>query len=138
MIALLMITLPAVLPTISRASRIGTPDDSRVPRVRVKRATAIFCITGPTSGILSMTRSIVILPVLVRDQKRQPTTKPTTTTMMMMMFETTKCDRAMMAAVSAGSASAAPNSENIRSKVGITKTSITEMTEMAITTTPMG
>ena len=34
--------LPAVLAVISRPSRMGTPDATRVPSVRVKRATAIL------------------------------------------------------------------------------------------------
>jgi hypothetical protein len=42
-----MTTLPEVLATISSASRMGTPEASRVPSVRVKRATAIFWSTGP-------------------------------------------------------------------------------------------
>ena len=50
MIASSMTTLPAVLATISSASRIGTPDESSVPSVRVKRATAILRSTGPMIG----------------------------------------------------------------------------------------
>ncbi len=44
------ITLPDAFPTMSIASRMGTPEPSRVPSVRVKRATAIFRITGPMMG----------------------------------------------------------------------------------------
>ena len=48
------ITLPAVFATMSSASRIGTPEASSVPSVRVNRATAIFCITGPMIGMRRM------------------------------------------------------------------------------------
>ena len=54
MIASSTITLPAVLATISSASRMGTPDESSVPSVRVKRATAILRSTGPMTGSCSM------------------------------------------------------------------------------------
>ena len=43
-------TLPAVLATMSSASRIGTPEESSVPIVRVKRATAILRMTSPMIG----------------------------------------------------------------------------------------
>ena len=37
---------------MSIASRIGTPEERRVPRVRQKRATAIFRMTGPDARAL--------------------------------------------------------------------------------------
>ena len=43
-------TLPAVFATISSASRMGTPEESSVPSVRVKRATAILRSTSPMTG----------------------------------------------------------------------------------------
>ena len=43
-------TFPAVRAQMSSASRIGTPDWSSVPSVRVKRATAILRKTGPITG----------------------------------------------------------------------------------------
>jgi hypothetical protein len=48
-----MTQLPELLATISMASRMGTPDESSVPSVRVKRATAIFFIVGPITGSCS-------------------------------------------------------------------------------------
>ncbi len=42
-----MILLPADLATISSASRMGTPEESMVPSVRVKRATATLRTSGP-------------------------------------------------------------------------------------------
>ena len=48
-----MILLPAVFATMSSASRIGTPEESIVPSVRVKRATATLRTSGPKTGILS-------------------------------------------------------------------------------------
>ena len=52
MIASSTTALPAVRAVISSASRIGTPDDTRVPNVRQKRATAIFFKTLPKTGSL--------------------------------------------------------------------------------------
>jgi hypothetical protein len=49
-------TLPDDLAQISSASRMGTPDCSSVPSVRVKRATAIFCSTPPMMGMVSSSR----------------------------------------------------------------------------------
>ena len=43
---------------ISRPSRIGTPEATSVPRVRQKRATAIFFSTLPRTGTLSMIASM--------------------------------------------------------------------------------
>ena len=43
-------------------SRIGTPEEIRVPRVRVKRATAILRISMPTTGTFSRKVSIAMLP----------------------------------------------------------------------------
>ena len=65
MIASSTITLPAVRATISSASRMGTPDESRVPRVRVKRATAILRKTPPITGRCSITLWMRRLPFVV-------------------------------------------------------------------------
>ena len=56
MIASCTITLPAVCAVISSPSRIGTPEEIRVPSVRVKRATAPFRSTSPSTGIFSSRR----------------------------------------------------------------------------------
>ena len=66
MMASSMITLPAVLATISSASRMGTPEASSVPSVRVKRATAIFRSTGPMTGSFSRILWMSRLPFGVR------------------------------------------------------------------------
>ena len=50
--------LPDVLAVMSRPSRMGTPELSSVDSVRQKRATAIFRIRRPSTGILSMMPSI--------------------------------------------------------------------------------
>ena len=47
MIASSTIALPEVRAVISRPSRIGTPEETSVPSVRQKRATAIFFSTMP-------------------------------------------------------------------------------------------
>src|SRR5207249_5657353 len=53
LIAFFTTVLPAVRATMSIESRIGTPDDKSVPSVRVNRATTIFRITVPMTGIRS-------------------------------------------------------------------------------------
>ena len=56
--------LPAVLATISSASRMGTPEVIMVPSVRVKRATATLRMTGPMTGIFSTTLVEISRPPL--------------------------------------------------------------------------
>ena len=57
--------LPAVRATMSIASRMGTPEDSRVPMVRVKRATTTLRSTGPSTGSFSKMPSKVSRPFSV-------------------------------------------------------------------------
>ena len=64
-------TLPAVLPTISMASRMGTPEESSVPMVRVKRATTVLRKTWPKMGSLSSIASQASRPLRVRRIERQ-------------------------------------------------------------------
>ena len=52
MMASSMIALPAVRAVISRPSRIGTPEEIRVERVRQNCATAIFRMRMPKIGRL--------------------------------------------------------------------------------------
>ena len=47
-------------------SRIGTPDCTRVPSVRMVRATVDFSTIVPMTGIISMIRSQTYAPVLLR------------------------------------------------------------------------
>src|SRR5204862_113180 len=56
--ALWMTMLPAVRAVISRPSRIDTPEEIRVPSVRVKRDTADLRSTSPSTGVLSSSVSI--------------------------------------------------------------------------------
>src|SRR2546426_2443387 len=51
--ALWITMLPAVRAVISRPSRIDTPDEMRVPSVRVKRDTAALRSTSPSTGVRS-------------------------------------------------------------------------------------
>ena len=51
------IALPAVSLVMLRASRMGTPEETSVPRVRVVRATMFFSTSGPKMGILMRNRS---------------------------------------------------------------------------------
>ena len=57
--------LPAVRAVIRRPSRMGTPEEMSVPRVRVNRATATFRIRTPNTGSLSRSASITICPASV-------------------------------------------------------------------------
>jgi len=50
--------LPAVLAQISRASRMGTPLEIMVPRVRLNRETATFLSSDPKTGIFNATASL--------------------------------------------------------------------------------
>ncbi len=54
--------LPAVRAVMRRPSRIGTPEDTRVPRVRVKRATATLRISVPMTGSLRRRASMMDRP----------------------------------------------------------------------------
>jgi hypothetical protein len=61
-------TLPAVSRVMLRAWRIGTPEVTRVPRVREKRETALLRWMSPSTGILSLMRVDALRPPLVRPQ----------------------------------------------------------------------
>ena len=55
--------LPEVSATMSSADRIGTPADTSVPKVRQKRASAIFLIielTDPFVGVLKLSPGPVL------------------------------------------------------------------------------
>ncbi len=60
--ALWITMLPAVRAVISSPSRIDTPEDTSVPRVRVKRETADLRSTSPSTGALSSSPSSMSLP----------------------------------------------------------------------------
>ena len=60
--ALWITMFPAVRAVISRPSRIDTPDEMRVPSVRVKRDTADLRITSPSTGRRSSSLSICNRP----------------------------------------------------------------------------
>src|SRR4051812_21414755 len=79
MMASWMTRLPDVFAVISRPSRIDTPDEISVPRVRVKRDTADLRTTSPRMGVLSRILSTAMVPagVFFHDMKtRKPTTPP--------------------------------------------------------------
>ena len=56
----------AVSRTIDRASRIGTPELISVPSVRMVRATIVFSMIMPATGILSLILSRMYAPDLFR------------------------------------------------------------------------
>ncbi len=58
------IALPAVSRVMLSASRIGTPEVIKVPKVRVVRARMFFSTKAPKIGILSMNRSQPMRPGL--------------------------------------------------------------------------
>ncbi len=66
MIASWMTRFPAVRAVISRPSRIETPEDTRVPRVRVKRDTADLRSRSPRTGDRSSAPSTTFRPSGVR------------------------------------------------------------------------
>src|SRR5690349_12552514 len=78
MIASWMTRLPDVFAVISRPSRIDTPDEISVPRVRVKRDTADLRTTSPRIGRRSSSLSTAIVPagVFFHDAKTRPPTTP--------------------------------------------------------------
>ena len=57
-----MTRFPAVFAVISRPSKIDTPDDTNVPSVRVKRATAAFRCRSPRIGKTSISLSMASRP----------------------------------------------------------------------------
>ena len=57
-----MTALPDVRAVMSSASRIDTPEASRVDSVRQNRATAILRIRLPSTGSFSVTASIALRP----------------------------------------------------------------------------
>ena len=54
--------LPAERAVIRSDSRMGTPDEISVPRVRVKRATATLRMSIPMIGTFSISASMAMLP----------------------------------------------------------------------------
>src|SRR3989304_1735163 len=68
--------LPAVRAVMRRPSRIGTPDETSVPRVRVKRATDTFRISVPNTGSLSTRGSLSDRPPSVLSYARAPAPTP--------------------------------------------------------------
>ena len=69
-----MMTLPKVLDTICRTSRIGTPLRISEASVRVKRARQILCAMAPKIGSLIRVRSQNSRPclVLMKRTSRKP------------------------------------------------------------------
>ena len=63
--ALWITMLPAVRAVISRPSRMDTPDEIRVPSVRVNRDTADLRSTSPSTGSLRSRESICRRPAAV-------------------------------------------------------------------------
>ena len=136
MMALSTVLLPAARPTIWSASRMGTPEESMVPRVRVKRATATLRASGPKSGSLRTVASQTIWPFFVRmavlKAKKMPVGMPAKRYQLSMR----PCERSTRNWVGAGSVP--PKSLNIFSKVGVTKPSSAPTTPTATTSTMVG
>src|SRR5207249_3093251 len=68
--------LPAERAVMRKPSRIGTPDEISVPRVRVKRATATFRMSMPTIGTFNKSASITWLPWSVEEYFLKAKTNP--------------------------------------------------------------
>src|SRR5260370_32581735 len=75
MTALWITMFPAVRAVISRPSRIDTPDEIRVPSVRVKRDTAALRSTSPRMGVLRSSESICSRPGAVLYQHHTALTR---------------------------------------------------------------
>ena len=103
-IACSMILLPAVRPVIVSASRIGTPDETSVPSVRVKRAIAVLRIKSPKIGTRSMNLSMRNLPRSVRYVMITPPIMPMIATMMYQKYAIVAFERLITNCVGVGSA----------------------------------
>src|SRR6266498_3363412 len=114
-----MVLLPADFATICRASRIGTPEESIVPRVRVKRATATLRTSEPKSGTLSVNASHRTRLLGFETKSLNATTNAIGMPMKRYQFSVSPCERLMKNWV--GADIAPPKSLNIFSNVGVTK-----------------
>jgi len=114
-----MVLLPADLATISSESRMGTPEESIVPSVRVKRATATLRMSGPNMGSLSTVSCQISCPFPLEIQPLKAMKATVGMPMMRYQWERKASERSMRAWVGPGSAP--PMSLNIFSKVGTTK-----------------
>src|SRR6266496_4048390 len=121
--ALWMTMLPAVRAVISRPSRIDTPDEMSVPRVRVKRDTADFRSRSPSTGRLSISLSIWSFPGVVLEY-RFTATKPKIRTAMIVNQKFLRTLLAPMT-MGVGRGSARLTDANMLWNVGITKISST-------------
>ena len=65
-------TLSMALDTTSSDCMMGTPLETRVPKVRLNRAMTIFLLTGPRIGSRSLTRSKFARPPGVFTYIRNP------------------------------------------------------------------
>src|SRR5437867_3878517 len=70
LMALDITLLLTVSDTISRDSRMGTPERSRDERVLANRVNAVFWTRGPMMGTRSLNRSHAIRPASVLIQRR--------------------------------------------------------------------
>src|SRR5262249_39852379 len=132
MIARSTTLLPAVRAVMTRASRIGTPEDTRVPRVRLKRATADFRISAPNTGTRRRKRSIQKWPSSVRYAYRMATAATIGTAIRYQTCSIVKLERLMTNCVGAGSR--CPKLEKTSAKTGITQMSRTAVTRTAAAT----
>jgi hypothetical protein len=113
---------PVVSDTISSDWRIGTPEESRVPRLRAKRARASLAKRLPKTGSLSFNGSTTLrtCSVLPYFRHRMSPTIPSTVMIGMTYFIVE--ERKTRTWV--GSGSSPPSSRNIPSKTGTMKTSM--------------
>ncbi len=128
--------MPADFATISRASRIGTPEESIVPKVRVNRATATFRTSGPNTGDFSTKACHISWPLPWRVASLNATKSTIGTATKMYQFARRPFERSTRNCVGPGSEP--PMSLNIFSKVGTTKARRTATTPTATTSTIAG
>ena len=128
--------LPEVRAVMARPSRMGTPEVIRVPRVRVKRATAIFLSSIPMTGACNRILSVAYRPCGCFLTWRMPMTRAPAPRMKNHQKWPTMALSPMTRRV--GSGRATPKPVNRLAKMGTTHFSRAPTMSTAIVTTATG
>src|SRR5207244_12611688 len=128
--------LPDVRAVIAKPSRMGTPDVIRVPKVRVKRATAILRSSMPRIGRLSKSLSKAYLPLGCLRICLVPKTMPTHP----MMKNHQKCPTNALSPMTTrvGKGNVTPSPANRLAKIGTTHFSSAPTIRIAMLMTDTG
>ena len=117
---------------------MGTPDESRVPSVRVKRATAILRMTSPTMGALSIRRWKNFFPAGRLYAWKTANMMPQVARKMSGKYEMNVSETAMTMLVNIGRSSFEPRSLKMVLKEGMTQPRRTQRTPAKMMTTALG